>query len=83
MYYLVNVDHTGRAAHRTSSDCEEFFRTALYPIQWIRLKIYCEMAVTRMGMLEVSVRKMKALTGKMETVIMISKGRENLIRFVY
>jgi len=79
MYYLVNVDHTGRAAHLTSSDCERFLRTALYPVQWIR----CEMTVKRMGMLGVSVRKMKALTVKMETVILISKGRENLIRLVY
>jgi hypothetical protein len=41
------------------------------------------MAVERMGMLRVSMWKMKALTVKMETVILISKGRENLIRFVY
>jgi hypothetical protein len=73
------VDHTSRAAHLTSSDCKGFLRTALYPMQWIR----CEMAVKRMGMLRVSVRKMKALTVKMETVILISKDRENLIRFVY
>jgi len=41
------------------------------------------MAVKRMGMLGVSVRKMKALTVKMETVILISEGRENLIHFLY
>jgi len=41
------------------------------------------MAVKRMGLLRVSVRKMKALTVKMETVILISKGTENLTRFVY
>jgi len=39
--------------------------------------------VKRMGMLGVSVRKMKALTVKMETVILISEGRENLIHFLY
>jgi hypothetical protein len=44
---------------------------------------YCEVAVKRMGMLGVSVRKMKALTVKMETVIQIGKGNENLICFVY
>jgi hypothetical protein len=71
--------HTSRAAHLTSGDCGGFLRTAVYPMQWIR----CEMAVKRMGMLGVSVRKMKALTVKMETVILIGKGRENLIRFLY
>ena len=33
------------------------------------------MTVKRMGMLGVSVRKMKAMTVKMETVTMIGKGR--------
>jgi hypothetical protein len=83
MYYLVNVDHTGTAVHLTSSDCEEVLRTALYPTKWIRLMLYCEVAVKRMGMLGVGVRKMKALTVKMETVILISKGKENLIHYVY
>jgi hypothetical protein len=71
MYYSVNVDHTGRGAHLTSSDCEGFLRTAPYPMQWIR----CETAVKRMGMLGVSVRKMKALTVKMETGTLIGKVR--------
>jgi len=35
----------------------------------------CGMEVKRMGMLEVTVRKMKALTVKMETVTLIGKGR--------
>ena len=35
----------------------------------------CGMAVKRVGMLGVSVRKMKALTVKMETVTQIGKGR--------
>jgi len=40
----------------------------------MRLKVICcGMAVKRMGMLGVSVRKMKALTVKMETVILIGK----------
>jgi hypothetical protein len=37
--------------------------------------VCCGMAVKRMGMLGVSVRKMKALTMKMEAVTMIGKGR--------
>jgi len=41
----------------------------------LRLMIYCGMAVKRVGMLRVSVRKIKALTVKMETVILIGKGR--------
>jgi hypothetical protein len=35
----------------------------------------CGMAVKRMGMLGVSVRMMKTLTLKMETVTLIGKGR--------
>ena len=37
--------------------------------------IYCGMAVKRMGVLGVSVRKMKALTVKMETVTLFGKAR--------
>jgi hypothetical protein len=40
----------------------------------MRLMICCGMAVKRMGMLGVTVRKMKALTVKMEAVILICKG---------
>jgi hypothetical protein len=39
------------------------------------LMICCGMAVKRMGMLDVSVRKMTALTMKMETVTLNDKGR--------
>jgi hypothetical protein len=39
------------------------------------MAICCGMAVKRMGMLGVSVRKMKALTLKMETVALIDKNR--------
>ena len=39
------------------------------------MMIWCRMAVKRMGMLGVSVRKMKALTVKMDTVTLIGKGR--------
>ena len=49
-------------------------RSAFYPVQWMRLMI-CEMAVKRMGMLGVSVRKIEALTVKMETVTWIGDSR--------
>jgi hypothetical protein len=39
------------------------------------MMICCGMAVKRMGMLGVSVRKMKALTVKMETVTVVGRGR--------
>jgi hypothetical protein len=39
------------------------------------LMVYCGMAVKRMGMLGVSVSRMKAMTVKMETVTLIGKGR--------
>jgi len=45
--------------------------------------IYCGMAVKRIEMLGVSVRKMKALTVKMNRVTLIGKDRWNLICFVY
>jgi hypothetical protein len=44
-------------------------------MQWMGLMmVCCGMAVKRMGMLGVSVRKTKALTVKMETVTLIGKG---------
>jgi hypothetical protein len=51
-------------------------------MQWIRMMICCGMAVKKMGMLDVSVRKMKALTVKMEQVTLIGKGGQSLICFV-
>jgi hypothetical protein len=47
-------------------------RSAVYPKQWMGLMICCGMAVKIMGILEVSVRKMKALT---VTITLIGKGR--------
>jgi hypothetical protein len=41
------------------------------------MMIYCGMAVRRMGMPRVSVREIKALTVKMETVTLNGKGRQN------
>jgi len=39
------------------------------------MMIYSGMAKKRLGMLGVSVRKMKALSVKIQTVILIGKGR--------
>jgi len=47
------------------------------------MMIWCRMAVKRMGMLGVSVRKMKALTVKMEKVTLIGKGRQNVTCCVF
>jgi hypothetical protein len=45
--------------------------------------ISCGMAVKRMEMLGVSLRKMKALTVKMETGTRTGKGRYNLTHIAY
>ena len=46
----------------------------LNPMQFVELRmICCGMALKRMGMLGVSVRKMKALNDKMETVTLIDQ----------
>jgi hypothetical protein len=45
-------------------------------MEWTRLMmIYFGRVVQRIGMLRVSLRKMKALAVKMETVTLIGKGR--------
>jgi len=49
MYYLVIVDYNSMAAHLTRSDCEGLLSSVVCPVQW-------------MGMLGISVGKMKALT---------------------
>jgi hypothetical protein len=52
------------------------FRSAAYPMQWMGLMmISCGMAMKRMGLLGMSVRKMRALTVKMEAVTLIGTGR--------
>jgi len=43
----------------------------------------CGMAVKRMEMLGVSVRRTKTLTVKMETVTLTATARQNLTCFVY
>ena len=63
------------AAHLPTGDCR-VLRSAVYPVQWKGLMLTCcEMAVKRMGMLGVSVRKMKALTVKVETVTLLKVDR--------
>ena len=47
------------------------------------MMICCEMALKRVGVLELSVRKMKALTVKMETVTLIGNGRQSVTWSVY
>jgi len=44
-------------------------------MQWLGLMICCGMAVKGIGMLGVSVRKMKTLTVKVGVVTLIGKGR--------
>jgi hypothetical protein len=51
------------------------FKKCLCPLHWLGLMMICYgMTVKGMGMLGVSIRKMKALTVKMETVTLIGKG---------
>ena len=51
-------------------------RSAVYSVRWLGLMmICCGMALNKMRMLGMSVRKMKALTVKMETVTLIGRSR--------
>jgi hypothetical protein len=53
-------------------------------MQWMRLVIICcGMAVKRIGMLGVNVRKMKALTVNFKMVSLTGKGQQNLTCFLY
>jgi uncharacterized membrane protein (Fun14 family) len=52
------------------------FKSARYLVQWmILMMIYCGMALKRIGVLGVNVRKMKALTVQMEKMTLIGKRR--------
>jgi len=54
----------------------EGFKNVVYPVQWKGLMIVCcGMTVKWKGKLGVSVRKMKVLTVKRETVEVTGKGR--------
>jgi hypothetical protein len=59
MYFIVSVDYNCTIFHITRSD-SRVLRSAVYPVQWMGL-ICCGITVKRMGMLEVSVRKIMAL----------------------
>jgi len=60
------------------------FKKCCISTGWMRPVTVCSgMAVRRMGMLGVSVRKMKGLTVKTETVTLIGKGRYDVTCFVY
>jgi len=65
MQSSVSVYCNGMAVHLTRSDCQ-VLRSAVHPMQWI----CCGMAIQKMGMLGVNVKKMDALTAK-ETVILM------------
>jgi signal transduction protein with GAF and PtsI domain len=64
----------------TAWQCIEPEVTVKGPMQWMRLMmmILCGMTVKRMGMLGVSVRKIKAMPVKMERVTLIGKVRQNV-----
>jgi hypothetical protein len=71
MCYLVSVEHNGMAVHLSRSDHEVLNIQCsvwdwLYVVEW---------QWKRMGMLGVSVRKVKALMVKMETVALPGEGR--------
>ena len=72
MYYLVKMDHNGMAAHLNKS--------AVHPMQWRGHMLWNESEEDRNGR---CVRKIKALTVKVETVTMIGKGRHNQIYCVH
>jgi hypothetical protein len=75
IYQFVSVDHNSMVMHLTSTNWM-VFRSAVYPMQWMTLMmICCGMAMKRMGMLAVNVRKIKALAMKMEAVTLIGKSR--------
>jgi hypothetical protein len=46
-------------------------RSTVYQMQWMGLMVCCGMAVRRMGLFGVSVRNMKVMNMKMETVTVI------------
>jgi len=69
MYCVVSVD--------IAISCwEGFLRSVVHPIQRMSLRMMCcVVTVMWMGILGVSMKKMKALSLKLETVTVIGKGR--------
>jgi len=74
MYYLVNVDNC-IAAHLTRVTVKGFKKCRIFNAGDELMTVCCGMVVRRVGMLGVSVKEMKALIVKMETVTLIGKGR--------
>jgi hypothetical protein len=75
MYYLVNVDHNSMARNSADVTMKGFKKCCISSAVGLMM-IYCGMAVKKMGMLTERMRKMKALTVKLETVILVGgKGR--------
>jgi hypothetical protein len=75
MYYLINVDHNGMAVHPlTKSDCYSNEKCCISNAVDKTGDDMLPMAVNRIGIFGVSVRTMKALTVKKETVTLIRKG---------
>jgi len=73
MYYSVSVDHKGMSPEAIVKGLK---KCCISNVMGMGLMmICCGMAVKRMGMLGVSVRRMKAMTVKMDTVTLIGKGR--------
>jgi hypothetical protein len=70
------------AAHLTRNYFEGFSEVLYIQCNGWEM-ISCGRAVKRKGKLGVCVRKTEALTAKMETLTLISKGRYNLTHFVY
>jgi len=66
------------AVHLTRSECEESKAVDGTDDEYIM-----EWQWRDMGMLLVSLRRMKALTMKMETMTLIGKGRKDLTCFVH
>jgi hypothetical protein len=75
MSYLVSVDHDCLAVHPTRSDCEGFKRCCISKAVGRTDDDMLWNDSEEDGMLGVSMRKMQALTVKMETVTLIGKGR--------
>jgi hypothetical protein len=70
MYHLVNVDHKGTASHLSRSTVNGFKKHYISSAVDGTDRICCRVAVRG-----VSVKKMKALTVKMETETLIGKGK--------
>jgi len=71
MYYLVNVGHKGMAVHLTWSDCEGFYKVLNIQCSGWNCWWYVMPWDWRGREFLGSVREMKALTMKMQTVTLV------------